>query len=239
MSVVAGVAALRVRTRPGTAPARSAASLVAMATALALTGSAGLVWLAGQPSTGAAVRSGPHGVAAWMMTSLLTLPVVIGGFWVSKQLSRLVRGAIGARPLSVTANAVVVSGATSTGLGTGWHLQTTFAGADPPVGRLFFAVVLASPVALLVTLLLTAVVAGLTDRSPRLQASQKSFDVSSIDVDISLNRFGDHDPLGRYFAGDLRRIVTTAGTWGLQRMLPQPLACPTTQLLCLDTGGTP
>ncbi len=156
-------------TRPGIVPARSAAALLAWATALTLTGSAWLVWMAGQPSTGAAVRSGPHGIAAWMMTSLLALPVVIGGVWVSTQLSRLVRGAIGASPLTVTHQAVVVSGAASTGLGTGWHLQTAFAGADPPAPTLFSAVVLFVSVTIVAPLLVTAV-ACLTDRSPRRSA---------------------------------------------------------------------
>jgi len=143
---------------------------VGWATALALTGSAWLVWLAGQPSTGAAVRSGPHGIAAWMMTSLLALPVVIGGVWVSTQLSRLVRGAIAATPLTVALHALLVSSAASTGLGTGWHLQTAFAGADPPVRTLFLAEVLILPATLVVTLCFSAV-AGLTDRSPRPRAS--------------------------------------------------------------------
>jgi hypothetical protein len=32
---------------------------------------------------------------------------------------------------------------------------------------------------------------------------------------------------GDYFYGDLRRVFTTAGMWGLQRVLPVPVACPT------------
>lgn len=166
-------------TRPGIDPARAAASLLACASALTLTGSAWLVWVAGQPSTGAAVRTGPHGIAAWMVTSLLALPVVIGGVWVSTQLARLVRGTIGATPLTVTLHAVLVSAAVSTGLGTGWHLHTAFAGADPPLGALIFAVVLTVPATLVATLLLTAV-AGLTDPSPRLRARSSRRLVGSL-----------------------------------------------------------
>jgi hypothetical protein len=47
---------------------------------------------------------------------------------------------------------------------------------------------------------------------------------------------------GDYFYGDMRRVFTKAGMWGLQRVLPQPLTCPTdgVELRCLDTAaGTP
>jgi hypothetical protein len=221
MSALAGVAAPRVREL--TNPARSAASLVAWATALTLTGSAWLVWLAGQPSTGVAIRTGPHGIAAWMMTSLLALPVVIGGVWVSTQLSRLVRGAIGAAPLTVAPHPVLVSSAVSTGLGTGWHLKTAFAGADPPVRELAFAVILVSPATLVATLLHSAV-AGLTDRSPRPRASSSRRLVGSLasalvalrPAALAPSRFGDYHP-------KCRGYVLSAGT----------------QPCCVGIGGTP
>jgi copper transport protein len=205
--------------RPGVGPARPAALLMAWATTLTLTGSAWLVWLAGQPSTGAAVRSGPHGVAAWMMTSLLALPVVIGGVWVSAQLARLLRRALSASPLTVTLHAVLVSGAASAGLGTGWHLQTAFAGADPPLGRLFLATILVSPATLAVTLLLTAV-AGSTHRSPRLHAlSSRRLPGSPADAPAAPGCAaadtgpGDRDPKGpvrsprRSTANAVRRLT--------------------------------
>jgi manganese oxidase len=228
-------------TRPGLDPSRSAASLAAWATTLALAGAAWLVWLAGQPSANAAVRHGPHGLAAWVMTSLLALPLIIGGVWVATQLSRFVRTALGATPLSRVLHPVLVSATAAVGLGVGWHLQTTFAGADPPARRLLTAVVLVSPATLVTTLLVASVVAGLTTRSQRLRrpsprrlvaslsgalvvlstaalpltqaesaaaaanspcpvgATQKTFDVQAIDVDMPLNRFGDHDPNGRMY----------------------------------------
>ena len=41
---------------------------------------------------------------------------------------------------------------------------------------------------------------------------------------------------GDYFYGDMRRVFTKAGMWGLQRVLPAPILCPTTSgsLRCLD-----
>jgi len=173
VSAIAGVAAPRVRVLANAADVvardrtQSAAAVTTWVTALAMTASAWLVWFAGQPSTGAAVRSGPHGIAAWMMTSLVALPVVIGGVWVATQLNRVIRGALRATPLTVTLHPVLVSSAASTGLGTGWHLQTDFAGADPPVHPRSFAAAFVSPASLVATLLLTAAVAGSTRRSPR------------------------------------------------------------------------
>ena len=240
MSAIAGVAAPRVRAS-GVDPARSTASLVSLATALALTGSAWLVWLAGQPSTGVAVRSGPHGVAAWMLTSLLAVPVVIGGVWVSTQLSRLVRGAIGATPLTVTTHAVLVSSAASTGLGTGWHLQTAFAGADPPVSRLFLAIVLAIvlavPATLALTLLHTAV-AGLTLRSPRPRAfSFRRLVGSRASARVELSSAAPS--LSQTTA--MCRSSAMAGMWVLQQNLSQPLLrmTPGAPLRRVYTGGTP
>lgn len=211
-------------TGPGFAPARPAALLVAWATTLTLTGSAWLVWLAGQPSTGAAVRSGPHGIAAWMMTSLVALPVVIGGVWVGTQLGRLLRRAIGATPFTVALHAVLVSSAASTGLGIGWHLRTAFAGADPPPSRLSLATLLVLPATLVTTLLASAVVVCLTDRSHRLRApssrrlagSPASALVALRPAALARSRFGDYHP-------KCRGYVLSAGT----------------RLRCLGTGGTP
>jgi hypothetical protein len=44
-----------------------------------------------------------------------------------------------------------------------------------------------------------------------------------------------HQP-GDFFYGDMRRVFTEAGMWGLQRVLPVPLACPVagTGLQCLQ-----
>ncbi|MGH8964027.1 MAG: hypothetical protein ACRDXB_01675, partial [Actinomycetes bacterium] len=47
-----------------------------------------------------------------------------------------------------------------------------------------------------------------------------------------------HEP-GDYFYGDLRRVFTRAGMWGLQRVLPQPANCPAADgaaLICLGDG---
>jgi len=218
VSAVAGVAAPRVRVLANTADAltrdrtRSAAALATWATALAMTASAWLVWLAGQPSTGAAVRSGPHGIAAWMMTSLVALPVVIGGVWVATQLNRVIRGAVRAAPLTVTLHPVLVSSTASTGLGTGWHLQTDFAGADPPVSKRSFAAVLVSAASLAATF--TAVVAGLTRRSPRPRVLSSRLPVGTPASVLVLAR---------------------------SAALTPPLTCPTTgnQPRCLAAGGTP
>jgi len=203
-------------TRAGFAPARSFALLVAWATTLTLTGSAWLVWLAGQPSTGAAVRSGPHGVAAWMMTSLVALPVVIGGVWVGTQLGKLVRRAVGATPLTVTLHAVLVSGSASTGLGTGWHLQTAFAGADPPLSTLFLTTVLAWPATLVATLLLTAVAAHRSSR-PRAHSSRplvgsRARGASGAAVDTTPGPAGALPKSRRRLAGGLLALVAGALT---------------------------
>jgi hypothetical protein len=191
VSAFAGVAAPRVRVLANAADVvardrtRSAAALATWLPALAMTASAWLVWLAGQPSTGAAVRSGPHGTAAWMMTSLVALPVLIGGLWVATQLSRVIRGAVRATPLSVTLHPVLVSSAASSGLGTGWHLQTDFAGADPPVDSRPVAAVLVSPATLVATPLSRTAVAGLTRRSPRPRAlcSRRSVETHATALD--------------------------------------------------------
>ena len=45
---------------------------------------------------------------------------------------------------------------------------------------------------------------------------------------------------GDYFYGDMRRVFTKAGMWGLQRVLPHPATCPPTggtTLLCLGDGN--
>jgi hypothetical protein len=48
-----------------------------------------------------------------------------------------------------------------------------------------------------------------------------------------------HEP-GDYFYGDMRRAFTTAGMWGLQRVLPEPADCPAagTGLQCLTASAT-
>ncbi|MEP6762448.1 MAG: fibronectin type III domain-containing protein [Sporichthyaceae bacterium] len=46
---------------------------------------------------------------------------------------------------------------------------------------------------------------------------------------------------GDYFYGDLRRVFTKAGMWGLQRVFPRPSVCPAPagQLRCLPTRPDP
>jgi len=45
---------------------------------------------------------------------------------------------------------------------------------------------------------------------------------------------------GDYFYGDMRRVFTKAGMWGLQRVLAPPATCPSVgggALLCLPGDG--
>lgn len=131
-----GVSALRAA-RPSGAPALRARScppsgLVACASVLALVGMSWMVWIFSQPSASSMVRHGPHGAAMWVVTSLLAVPVVLGGVWIAAQLNRFARDVIGATwNLSLT-RPVGLSGHTAVGLGPGCHRLITFAGADPP-----------------------------------------------------------------------------------------------------------
>lgn len=136
MTAIEGVSALRAARPPG-APALRARScppsgLVACASVLALVGMSWMVWVFSQPSASGMVRHGPHGAAMWVITSLLAVPVVLGGVWIAAQLNRFARDVIGATwNLSLT-RPVVLSGHTAVGLGPGCHRLITFAGADPP-----------------------------------------------------------------------------------------------------------
>ena len=135
MTAIEGVSALRAA-RPSGAACRARScppsGLVACASVLALVGMSWMVWVFSQPSASSMVRHGPHGAAMWVATSLLAVPVVLGGVWIAAQLNRFARDVVGATcNLSLT-RPVVLSGHTAVGLGPGCHRLITFAGADPP-----------------------------------------------------------------------------------------------------------
>ncbi|MEP6665666.1 MAG: hypothetical protein ABJA81_04370 [Nocardioidaceae bacterium] len=215
-------------------PARSAASLVSCATALAVAGTAWLAWLAQQPTRQATAETVPHGVTAWLLSTLLALPVVIGGVWVASRLDHRVREELGSTTITGLLRPVLISGAAAIGVGVGWQLQTTIAGTGPPADRLLIAITLASPITMVATLVLAAATTGsLRFRPPSFRklltsvasvavvfataafplghastaeaagsgpcpdgATPKQFDIQAINVNIPLNRFGDHDPKG-------------------------------------------
>ena len=62
------------------------------------------------------------------------------------------------------------------------------------------ALMLVAPVVLVVQNRVDVATAGSGPGSPcPVAAPVKTFDVSAIDVDIPLNRFGDHDPSGQMY----------------------------------------